>query len=125
MDQKPQLSALSLGALWYRTACPFEAFRSTQGHGRMIPLLSVSTERRVCLCTVSGSLWVSSLSRQPGRRVKDITHKVIIFNEAGANAPLNTRAPFDNIPGVGWPLAEFRIETIGDTTCEKNFPSLV
>jgi hypothetical protein len=42
--------------------------------------------------------------------VKGITHKVIIFNEAGANAPLNTGAPFDNIRGVDghWPNSELK-----------------
>ena len=53
-----------------------------------------------------------------------ITHRVIIFNEASQNGPLNTGKPFDNIPDVGWPLAECRFETIGDMTCKKNPPSL-
>src|ERR1700693_1437952 len=101
---------MCLGALWDCTDCPFEAFLLTQVHRRMIPLLSVSTERRVCLCTASSSLCGSSLRRKRGRRVKGITHKVIIFNEAGANAPLNTGAPFDNIRGVDghWPKSELK-----------------
>jgi hypothetical protein len=42
--------------------------------------------------------------------MKGITHKVIIFNEAGPNAPLNTGTPFDTIPKWDghWPDAELK-----------------
>jgi hypothetical protein len=58
-------------------------------------------------------------------RLTGIKHKVNIFNEACHNGSLNTGTPFDNIPGAGWPLAECRIETLGDQSCEKNFPLYV
>jgi len=88
----------------------------------MIPPQYVNTERRIWFIRLPATLFLFGIQLQAVDCMKGITHKVIIFNEACQNGPLKTGAPFAKIPGVVWPSAECRTESIGDTTCQKYFP---
>jgi hypothetical protein len=80
----------------------------------MISLLCVFAERcaqrsreavRHFLFSLFGAMYADSADMGSA-------HKVNILNEAYRNGSSNTGTPFDKIPGVGWPSAECRIETL-------------